>query len=272
MPHVPTAMRDRTGRSAQATPRAERGVSGRSSEGEPATLPGRLGGDVQAALALRCLFPPPASGALVLAGARRTGARLAADRNEAAVVQLVVRHVLFADMAPDVGERPAGQRVALQQGRAGVAGEVRVGLDLRNARTSRRTLIGALPGDPGVEARELALERLDLAHLAALLVAVLVEAEGPLASHQILDLDEVGERHVDHDAVVLAHRLEEAVSLGVQPPGVEAEDAEPLSALDGEIDEHDVLGTAERDRAALAEDLQHAREDLRGASPRELAL
>ena len=71
---------------------------------------------------------------------------------------------------------------------------------------------------------------------------------------------------------MLAHRLEEAVGLGVQAPGVEAEDAEPLSALDREIDEHDVLGAAERDRAPLAEDLQHARENLRGASARELAL
>src|SRR5262245_16437435 len=74
----------------------------------------RLGGrgsGVQAALFLRRLLPPPATGARVLAGAHRARARGAADRWETTVVQGVVGDVVALDMVPDLFLGPVGERI-----------------------------------------------------------------------------------------------------------------------------------------------------------------
>src|SRR5690606_1021530 len=57
-------------------------------------------GHVQAALALGRVFPPPATGAFVLAGTRGTGAGFAANGDEAAFVQLVGGDAVGANVIP----------------------------------------------------------------------------------------------------------------------------------------------------------------------------
>jgi hypothetical protein len=51
----------------------------------------------QPALLFRPLFPPPSSGALGFAGSKRAGAGGAADRQEAAIMQPIVRNAVVAD-------------------------------------------------------------------------------------------------------------------------------------------------------------------------------
>src|SRR5438105_11317597 len=104
----------------------------------------RLDGAVDAALLWRVRLPPPASGAVGLAGLDRPGARCAADRRVALVVQLVVRDVELADVVPDLVLRPLGERVKLDD-RAVVV----VDLDLADVRPGR-PLVAPEPGDPGV--------------------------------------------------------------------------------------------------------------------------
>src|SRR5436190_19802679 len=68
---------------------------------------------VDAALLRRVRLPPPAAGAVGLAGLDRPRARRAPDRGVALVVQLVVGDVELADVLPDLVLRPLGQWVQL---------------------------------------------------------------------------------------------------------------------------------------------------------------
>ena len=69
---------------------------------------------VQSALPVVGRLPPPSSGADVLAGLHGAGAWLAAYAGETFVVQLVVGHMVFADIVPDVFFRPVDERIHLQ--------------------------------------------------------------------------------------------------------------------------------------------------------------
>src|SRR5689334_9966435 len=131
---------------------------------------------VEAALLEGGFLPPPAALALVLAGMDGTRAGLAADGDEAAVVERVVGHVVLADVGPDLLRGPVGQRVELEQGPVGRA-EGGIELDDGDGGARAGALILALAGHPGLHRAECADERLDLADAAALLVAVLVERE-----------------------------------------------------------------------------------------------
>src|ERR1019366_10157928 len=70
---------------------------------------------MQTAFARIRSFPPPAAGALILAGLHRSGARCAADARKAAVVQAVVRQALLANIVPDFGLGPIEQGTDLVQ-------------------------------------------------------------------------------------------------------------------------------------------------------------
>ena len=91
-----------------------------------------------------------------LAGRDRAGARRAADRRVAAVVERVVRDVALADVVPDLLLRPLGERVELDD-RAVVV----VDLDLADV-GARRPLVAAQAGDPRVERRQVLRQRLTL--------------------------------------------------------------------------------------------------------------
>src|SRR5262249_9675773 len=89
--------------------------------------PQRFDGDLRAmqpALLGIGLLPPPAAGAGALAGGDGARAGRAADRREAAIVEGVVRHVVLADVAPDLFLGPIDERVDLEQA------EHRIGFDL----------------------------------------------------------------------------------------------------------------------------------------------
>src|SRR5579859_1343060 len=117
---------------------------------------------MQEALLVRVAFPPPASGSLALAGFGRAGARRAADRRIAPVVERVMVDAVGVEVVPDLGARPARQRYHLGDVPvAGVAG------DNRGLRPGRG-LLASQPGDPRVVVTERASQRVHLAYRAAL--------------------------------------------------------------------------------------------------------
>src|SRR5215211_818060 len=102
----------------------------------------------------------PAPGALVLARADRTGARDAADRGVARVVQRVVRNLVDREVRRDALGVPVDERLDLPD-------VVALGvLDLLGVR-ARGGLLAADAGDPGLVRLERLHERLDLADVAA---------------------------------------------------------------------------------------------------------
>src|SRR6185312_6507513 len=105
-------------------------------------------------------------------------------------------------------------RVQLDERPAARAGEGLVALDGGDRPAGRRALVAALPGGPGAEGAEGALQRLDLADAAALLVAVVVEAEEALLLHEGLERRALGRHEGDLDAVAAADGVDEAVGLG----------------------------------------------------------
>src|SRR5689334_10424600 len=120
------------------------------------------GSDVQPAFLVLGVFPPPAPGAHVLSRLYRARAGRAADRAVALVVEPVIRHVVLAEVAPDLHFRPGGERIELLQA------VHRVELLLGQLGAPGR-LLAALAGDPRPLAGERELERLDFADLAAAL-------------------------------------------------------------------------------------------------------
>src|SRR3954454_7116242 len=135
---------------------------------------------VDAALLRRIRLPPPASGAQVLAGLRGPRARRAADRGVALVVERVVGQVVLAHVVPHLVLGPLGERVELHYRTVVV-----VDLDLADV-AACRPLVAAQPGDPRVEPRQVPLQRLDLAHLAAeqpVLDAAVEEVRAVLLDH-----------------------------------------------------------------------------------------
>src|SRR5581483_1860767 len=116
---------------------------------------------VDSALLRRVHLPPPAAVARSLARRQCARARGAADRGVAAVVERVVGDVALAHVLPDLLLGPLGERVELDD-RAVVV----VDLDLADVRPGR-PLVAPQAGDPGVERRQVARERLDLADVAA---------------------------------------------------------------------------------------------------------
>src|SRR5919206_5347989 len=97
--------------------------------------------------ALELVGAGPAARALLLLRRDRAGARNAADRAEADVVQLVVGDLVDRDVGPDALLVPVRERVQLPDLVA-----LRP-LHLRRGRSARR-LVAAGPGDPRVGGRQ----------------------------------------------------------------------------------------------------------------------
>ncbi len=116
--------------------------------------------DMQAALFLLVLLPPPAAGALALAGLERARAGRAADGEKAHGVQLIDGHAERLGRGDDALARVIGERIELD--------ELALDIELDEIDAlARLRLIGAQPGHPGGDAGEQARERLHLAHMAA---------------------------------------------------------------------------------------------------------
>ena len=107
------------------------------------------------------VFPPPAAGADVFAHGNRPGTGRAADGRVMLVVQGVVGDVVGAQVFPHFGFGPFNQRIELPQAVVGVE------LAVSQVHAGQR-LLTTQAGDPGLAAGQRALERLDLAHRAAL--------------------------------------------------------------------------------------------------------
>src|SRR5690606_28743080 len=121
------------------------------------------------------VFPPPTTGALVLAGQHGAGAGLAANADHPALVQRVIGDLEGADRVPELGGAERSERVDLVERSAVAPGKARVALEHRDRRASGGALIATLAGDPGPHAAKLPTQGLDLADPTALLVAVLEE-------------------------------------------------------------------------------------------------
>src|SRR5690606_13175169 len=186
---------------------------------------------VEAALLLVRVLPPPAALAFVLPRKDRTRARLATDADEAALMQRVERHVVRAQIVPDLGARVPGERVELDQARALAAFEAVVELDDGQVAARPRILIAALPRDPCTQRLEVAPQRGHLPHAAAFTVTVLIEGEHALAPDERLELLAFRKQRLDAHPVALLDFAEQTIRLRVQPTGVEREHAEGAPEL-----------------------------------------
>lgn len=151
-------------------------------------------GDVEAAFSGR-LFPPPASGAGVLAHPHRPGAGRAANGGKAAIVQRVVGDLERPDLQRHRLGSPVEQRVGLEQAARGVPCDERyVG--------PRAGLADAQAGNPARRAVQRPRERCDLAHAAACLARgpAVIEAVRSLCDVQRLQRSRVGVECPDANA------------------------------------------------------------------------
>src|SRR5690242_13360735 len=114
--------------------------------------------EMDAALPRPALFPPPTAGALALARLNCASTRRAADTGESASVERMHRNAVGSRVFLHLGAGPIRQRIQLQAS-AGV-------LDLANV-GARLGLLPPQSGRPRLERRQLALERLYFANLAA---------------------------------------------------------------------------------------------------------
>lgn len=182
---------------------------------------------MQAALLGTVVFPPPAAGALRFAGADRTRARGATDRGEALPVQGVGRHAVRDRECLDLLPRPVDQRVELEEAAHRVNGH-----KARAAALCR--LIRPQPGDPAARPGKRAVERLDLADVAAgeARLARGVETIDALRRHEAFERARLGVDGADAAAITLLGLFPGPVGLGKQPPGVERGelDVEPRRA------------------------------------------
>ena len=230
------------------------------------TLPVRRGSQqphraVDPALLVRLLLPPPAAGALGLARRDGAGARRAADRRVALVEERVVRDVVLAHVVPDPVERPVGHRVQLHD-----PAVVPVQLHLRDVPPAP-PLLPAEPRDPRVERRELALQRLHLADLAApqTQVDAPVHQVRAVIGHHRRDRLRLRVLELHGDPVALAHPFEQVVGLGGEPSRVEREDAHLGVQPPGHVDQHHPVHAAGRaDREPGMEALEGPREEVLG--------
>ena len=191
----------------------------------------------------------------------RTCARRAADRRVPVVEQLVVRDLVLADVVPHLVELPVSHRVELHD-----AAVIAVDLDLRDV-LPRLPLFATQARDPRVERGQLALQRLDLADLAA------GDPQVDAAVHQVraLGRDElrnriaIGVLELHGDAVPLADLLEQRVRLGRQAPGVQREHADLGVDAPRHVDQrHAVDATGGADRHPRVEAVERPLQQLFG--------
>ena len=157
----------------------------------------------------------------VLAGLDRAGARLAADREEAARVQRIDRHVVGGDVGLSARVDQSAMRVDLDQAvRVIPGGERHLGATVDCSR--RRPVI-----QPCGTCKR-AVQRPHLAHLAAGLAVLdrLAEAEHAVAGDQRFDLAASGVHQRGCAGRSGSRLLERLERLGEQPAGIEGEDVD----------------------------------------------
>src|SRR3954462_2507757 len=198
------------------------------------------------------LLPPPAACPLGLAREHRARARRAADRLVPVVEELGVQDLVIADVVPHAVERPVGKRVELDD-----ATVLTVELDLGDV-PAADPLLTPEAGDPGVERRQLAFERLDLADRAAGRAEIDAPVHRVRAVRRLERGDGVAIRHLelDVDAVAIADLFEQGRRLGRKAARAEREHADARVDPPGHVDErHAVDAACGADREARVEGL-----------------
>src|SRR3984957_19299826 len=178
-------------------------------------------GDVQAAFLLLRLLPPPAPGTLRLTRHDGTGARRAADRQKAALMQRVAWHVVGAHEFAGAFARPVEQRIDLEQ----------TALLIEQSRQYPRAiggLVGAQPGDPGSAAIERPRQRRDLANRTTVEAGRDGGSEpvDALSSNQGFDGAVFGREGQDADAVATFGLGPDIIGLRKKPAGIERRDVD----------------------------------------------
>src|SRR5271155_1986212 len=104
----------------------------------------------------------PAARSRILAAGYGARAMRAANARIAPVMKGVIRHIMGADVAPDLIGSPVGNRVDLYQ--------AKFCIPFNFARSRPRgSLVAANARDPRPQLAQLATQRFDLAHIAALI-------------------------------------------------------------------------------------------------------
>src|SRR5262249_48517150 len=141
-------------------------------------------------------------------------------------------------------------------------------------------LLAPLTGDPGALARKGSRERLYLAYAAAALAQFQAAVEGVAAMELHIVRHRGGLRRVDLylQRVALAYLVDQSERFGVQPPGVEDEDADRQARAGNRVREDHVLGLqtvckhggrmALRDLTQLLRKSAHARRRRKSGSGR----
>ncbi len=139
-------------------------------------------------------------------------------------MERVVGNVPIADDFPDVALAPVSEGIELHDAARGV-------VFLRFQFGSRAGLVAALARDPGCLSRERALQRLDLADVAAAFAQLhaLVKRVAAEARDILGDRSRVGLEDLHFVAVAFTDRSDHVERVRVQPPGIQREDldAEP---------------------------------------------
>lgn len=140
-------------------------------------------------------------------------------------MQRVNRHIHCSEETPNVVALHIGNWIPLHQAPSPTFQtlENRINLDNGDLWSSSRRLILALAGYPCAQPLECPPQRPNLPHTAALLVAIFIEREKPLASNQSLYFSSIWKHVFNTDPIPLLHFVKEFISLRVQPPGVQAE-------------------------------------------------
>ena len=185
---------------------------------------------VKAALAVFGRLPPPAARTDILARLDGTGAGLAADAWVAPVVELVVGHVVLADVVPHLLFGPGDEGVDLQ--------ELVLLVPLYGLHVlSGDALVAAQTANPGIESPEGTAEGLEFANLTAAVAALdgVVEEVDALLMHHALHLTIIREEHFDPDAVGQIGLVDELVGLWKEASCVEGEDTCVLVLTDNDV-------------------------------------
>jgi len=202
---------------------------------------------VQAAFFFGGVFPPPAAGAKILAGADGPGAWRTADADKALVVQRIVGNVVLPYVVPDLLERPVEQRVKLDQLVR------RIPFKRLHVEAVGR-LLSANAGDPDFLPFQGAAERLNFAYLAAFLAVLhrVIKTVGAFPGQHVFHGPGLRIKHFDRLAVAVDGAGPGSVSLLKIATGIEGKNPDRELVGKNQVTDYLVFQTetgAERHRA-----------------------
>ena len=187
--------------------------------------------DVEAALFL--FGSAPTSGAFVFAFAHRFGAGPATDGRKSLRVQRIRRHVVFADVIPNLFFAPVGERIDFNQV------EFLIGADNRGGGALGR-LVAANRRNPGVETGDGLLQRHDFAPVAALIRIGFIERLSGFAFRLRFGGDDaiIGRYHADLNVVFALDLRAQTQGLAELILGVEIKNVGENSSFVAQFGEH----------------------------------